>query len=208
MSHDQIRFRLAHHLKITIVDKSFHMFVSTSPSLSKTVASPPMEHAKFRIISARTAEHLATARALFTAYVEWLNIDLSYQNFQAELDSLPGKYAAPDGELLLAYGADNTPLGCAAIRPLRDQDSQNQGYCEIKRLYVSPEARGLGLGKALVVAIVQRAKELGYREMRLDTLPFMQGAIRLYTRMGFVKIDRYYETPIEDTVFLALNLTK
>ncbi|KAL2853357.1 acyl-CoA N-acyltransferase [Aspergillus pseudoustus] len=173
----------------------------------------PMENTKFRIISAETAEHLAIVKCLFTAYVEWLDIDLSYQSFQSELDSLPGKYAAPVGELLLAYGGANTPLGCVAVRPLLDQDSQpqeslNMGCCEMKRLYVSREARGMGLGRALVTAIVQRAKELGYREMRLDTLPFMRGAIQLYTKMGFVEINRYYDTPLEDTVFLALDLTK
>ncbi|KAL4788548.1 acyl-CoA N-acyltransferase [Aspergillus varians] len=161
---------------------------------------------KFRIISAQTAEHITAAKSLFTAYVEWLNIDLGYQNFQSELDSLPGKYGAPHGELLLAYRTDNTPLGCVAVRPLGDQ-----GYgqsCEMKRLYVSPEARGLGLGKALVAAIVQRAKGLGYKEMRLDTLPsMMPGAIHLYTRAGFVETHPYYETPMEETIFLALDLT-
>ncbi|KAL3486812.1 acyl-CoA N-acyltransferase [Aspergillus germanicus] len=172
-----------------------------------------MEDTKFHIIPAETAEHLATARNLFAAYVEWLNIDLSYQSFQSELDSLPGKYAPPHGELLLAYRPDNTPLGCVALRPLFDQHSQPQdglgkGYCEMKRLYVSPKARGMGLGKALVTAIVQRAKELGYGEIRLDTLPFMLGAIQLYKRIGFVEIDRYYDTPLEDTIFLALDLTR
>ncbi|KAL3467556.1 acyl-CoA N-acyltransferase [Aspergillus heterothallicus] len=171
-----------------------------------------MEHTKFRIVSAETNEDIAIARNLFTAYVEWLDIDLSYQSFQSELETLPGKYAAPHGELLVAYGTDYTPLGCVAVRALPDEDSQRQrnlkGYCEMKRLYVCPGARGMGLGKALVAAIVQRAKELGYREMLLDTLPFMQGALQLYTRMGFVQTHRYYETPLEDTVFLALDLTK
>ncbi|KAL2871808.1 GNAT family N-acetyltransferase [Aspergillus lucknowensis] len=168
---------------------------------------------KFRIVSAETAEHIATARDLFKAYVEWLNIDLTYQSFQSELDSLPGKYAAPHGDILLAYSADNTPLGCVAVRPLFDKsmnpgDATSKRYCEMKRLYVAPEARGMGLGKALVTAIVQRAKDLAYHEMRLDTLPFMQGAIQLYARMGFVEIHRYYETPLEDTVFLGLDLTR
>ncbi|KAL4818687.1 acyl-CoA N-acyltransferase [Aspergillus spinulosporus] len=164
-----------------------------------------MEHTKFRIISAQTAEDIATARSLFTAYVEWLNIDLGFQDFQSELDSLPGKYGAPHGDLLLAYSTENKPLGCVAVRPLDDSKQS----CEMKRLYVSPEARGMGLGKALVAAIVQRAKDLGYKEMRLDTLPSrMQGAIVLYTRVGFVKTTPYYETPMHETIFLTLDLTR
>ncbi|KAL4752453.1 hypothetical protein BDW72DRAFT_171304 [Aspergillus terricola var. indicus] len=79
----------------------------------------------------------------------------------------------------------------------------------MKRLYVSPEARGMGVGKALVAAIVQRAKDLGYKHMRLDTLPSrMQGAIVLYTQVGFVKTPPYYETPMDETIFLALDLTR
>lgn len=77
----------------------------------------------------------------------------------------------------------------------------------MKRLYVTPEARGLGLGKALIHAIVQQAKELGYREMRLDTLPTMEGAIGLYRKVGFVEIPAYYETPLRETLFLKLDLT-
>jgi ribosomal protein S18 acetylase RimI-like enzyme len=77
----------------------------------------------------------------------------------------------------------------------------------MKRLYVAPEARGMGLGKALVDAIIQRAKELGYREIRLDTLPSMTGAQQLYKRAGFVEIQAYYETPLEGTLFLRLDLS-
>ncbi|KAL4809314.1 acyl-CoA N-acyltransferase [Aspergillus unguis] len=157
---------------------------------------------RFYIVPARTPEHVTIAKHLFTAYVEWLNIDLSYQSFHSELSSLPGKYAAPDGELLLAYSPDNTPLGCIAVRPL---DGEKQ--CEMKRLYVTPEARGTGVGKALVVAVVQRARELGYNVMKLDTLPSrMQGAIQLYKRIGFVETEPYYETPMKETIFLALEL--
>ncbi|KAL5342435.1 acyl-CoA N-acyltransferase [Aspergillus crustosus] len=170
--------------------------------------------AGFDIVSAQTPEHIATTRRLFTAYVKWLNIDLTYQNIQLELDSLPGKYAAPGGDLLLAYSSDGSSLGCVAVRPLPDQSSEQQvqvtaskRHCEMKRLYVSSEARGLGLGRALVAAIVQRAKDLGYQEMRLDTLPLMKEAIQMYTKLGFVKIQPYYEAP-RGTIFLALDLTR
>ncbi|KAI9044010.1 GNAT family N-acetyltransferase [Aspergillus affinis] len=177
------------------------------------------------IVTIQNEEHISAARTLFMAYTEWLNIDLTFQDFAAELQSLPGKYSpAHGGELLLAYSADGTktPLGCVAVRPLQpDCSTHNQDVpqsqsgtqgsqracCEMKRLYVSPEARGMGLGTALTDAIVQKAKELGYTEMRLDTLPFMAGAIQLYRRLGFVDIPPYYETPLEGTVFLSLDLT-
>ncbi|PLB44607.1 acyl-CoA N-acyltransferase, partial [Aspergillus steynii IBT 23096] len=153
-----------------------------------------------------------------------LNIDLTFQDFASELQSLPGKYSPPSGELLLAWTTDGTktPLGCVAVRLLQtdsaihDQaisqtQSVSQGRprkcCEMKRLYVTPEARGTGLGRALADAVIQKAKELGYAEMRLDTLPFMAGAVHLYRRLGFVDIPPYYETPLEGTVFLSLDLT-
>ncbi|KAL4873802.1 hypothetical protein BDV12DRAFT_192244 [Aspergillus spectabilis] len=167
---------------------------------------------EFNIVPARTAEHIATIRSLFIAYVKWLNIDLGYQNFHWELDSLPGNYAAPHGELLLAYSRNGTPLGCVALRSLPGHISELQfaadqkRYCEMKRLYVTPKARSMGLGRALVAAIVQRAKTLGYKEMKLDTLPLMKEAIQMYTRLGFVEIQPYYEAP-RDTIFLALDLT-
>ncbi|KAE8330798.1 acyl-CoA N-acyltransferase [Aspergillus sergii] len=168
----------------------------------------------FRITPAQSAEHIEAAKALFTSYAEWLGLDLTFQGFASELQSLPGQYAAPHGELLLAYSAEEgIPIGCVAVRPLKQRSGGKQGevqnhrgYCEMKRLYVSPEARGTGLGKALVNSIVDRAKDLGYKEMRLDTLPSMVGAIQLYKRVGFVEIAPYYETPLEGTLFLGLDL--
>ncbi|RHZ50021.1 GNAT family N-acetyltransferase [Aspergillus thermomutatus] len=169
----------------------------------------------FQIVPAQSAEDLATARTLFTAYAESLGIDLTFQSFESELQDLPGQYGSPHGALLLAYGINpKIALGCVAVRPLVHKgheaaQSQNQVRfcCEMKRLYVSPEARGMGLGKALVDAIIQRAKDLGYREMRLDTLPSMTGAQQLYRRAGFIEIQAYYETPLEGTLFLGLDLT-
>ncbi|PLN86640.1 putative GNAT family acetyltransferase [Aspergillus taichungensis] len=173
----------------------------------------------FRIIPAETPAHITATKALFTAYAEWLNLDLTFQGFTEELQSLPGKYSAPQGEILLAYSTTepDQPLGCVAVRPLLtkpdvDVDananaSATATCCEMKRLFVSPEARGMGLGKALVDAIVQRARGLGYREMRLDTLPMMAGAIGLYRRAGFGEIAAYYETPLEGTLFLGLDMS-
>ncbi|RAK86558.1 acyl-CoA N-acyltransferase [Aspergillus costaricaensis CBS 115574] len=165
----------------------------------------------YQIIPATTPHHHLAARTLFTAYAAWLNIDLTFQNFQAELSSLPGKYSPQEGgDLLLAYSSSadpssssSSPLGCVALRPL---SSGQQQLCEVKRLYVAPEARKMGLGRALVSAIVTRARELGYRGMRLDTLRSMEGPIRLYRSLGFVEVGPYYETPlVEETVFLGLD---
>lgn len=139
--------------------------------------------------------------ALFRAYAASLDVDLAYQDFQTELAALPGKYAPPAGELLLARDIGGAPLGCVALRSI-EPDS----CCEMKRLYVAPAARGMGLGRALVQAIVEAAAGLGYRELRLDTLPDMIEAQALYERMGFVRIAPYYETPIAGTVFMSRDL--
>nr|WP_280855203.1 GNAT family N-acetyltransferase [Pararoseomonas indoligenes] len=137
---------------------------------------------------------------LFRGYAEALGLDLSFQGFEAELTSLPGRYAPPEGALLLARAGDGAPLGCAALRPL------GAGSCEMKRLYVLPSARGLGLGRALVEAVLAAARAAGHREIRLDTLPGMAEAIALYRRAGFRPIPPYYETPVPGTIFLARPL--
>lgn len=160
-----------------------------------------MAELSFKISPVSTAEEIATASALFRAYAEALGIDLSFQDFEGELASLPGKYARPKGELLLAHGAGGEPLGCVAMRPMSED-----GCCEMKRLYVAPAARGSGLGLALVEAIITAALRAGYREMRLDTLPTMATALSLYERQGFVRIAPYYDTPIAGTVFMAKQL--
>ncbi len=151
-----------------------------------------------RIGSAETAADIAAAVTLFRAYAASLPVDLGYQNFEAELAAMPGKYAPPGGALLLARGADGAAIGCVALRPMDEP-----GCCEMKRLYVAPEGRGSGLGRALVEAIIGEATRLGYREIRLDTLATMTGAIALYRKSGFVPMAAYYDTPIEGTIFLA-----
>ena len=153
------------------------------------------------ITPATSEEDLSHIRKLFRAYTDWLNIDLSYQGFEAELAGLPGKYAPPSGALYLGRSSEGTPLGCIAMRPLEAPE-----ICEMKRLYVLPEGRGLGLGHALVREIILAAHTAGYDRMRLDTLPTMHGALKLYRDAGFREIPAYYETPIAETVFLELNL--
>jgi ribosomal protein S18 acetylase RimI-like enzyme len=155
----------------------------------------------YRLVPARTVDDFAAVARLFAAYSAALGVDLSYQDFGAELASLPGEYAPPDGELLLVRSADDEPLGCVALRRLGES-----GACEMKRLYVVPSCRGHGLGRALVEGIVARARSLGYREMRLDTLPGMAEAQAMYRAAGFEAIAPYYDTPIAGTVFLRLVL--
>ncbi|MDC0667143.1 GNAT family N-acetyltransferase [Nannocystis radixulma] len=139
---------------------------------------------------------------LFAAYAASLGVDLGYQDFETELASLPGKYAPPSGALLLARDATRMPVGCVALRPLADA-----GACEMKRLYVAPEGRGLGLGKALLAAIIGEARRIGYREIRLDALPTMTAAQALYRAHGFEPMAPYYDTPVAGTAFLQLRLS-
>lgn len=143
------------------------------------------------------AADLADAIRLFRAYAESLPIDLAYQGFEAEMAAMPGKYSAPNGVLLLARDAAGRAVACAALRPI-----EPAGTCEMKRLYVTIEGRGQGLGKRLVEMLFAEARRIGYHEMRLDTLPSMLEAIALYHRFGFTPMEAYYDTPIEGTLFM------
>ncbi|KIW02157.1 uncharacterized protein PV09_06641 [Verruconis gallopava] len=166
--------------------------------------------ATFRIIKVREPEDLDAIRSLFSAYTAWLNIDLTFQGFADELANLPGKYKEPTGEILLARGTwNNEPMGCVAVRPLPVQNSSALPHktCEIKRLYVVPDARGKGVGWKLVDEILKVAKEIGYAEAKLDTLPHMKSAIRTYERFGFVECKKYYDTPLHGTRFMRADLT-
>jgi len=138
---------------------------------------------------------------LFRAYAASLPVDLGYQDFAAELAALPGKYAPPQGALLLARTPAGEALGCVALRPL-----ETAGVCEMKRLFLRPAARGLGVGRGLAEAIVAQARALGYREIRLDTLPSMTTAVALYEALGFVRTGAYYAPTPPGTIFMALEL--
>ncbi|HUC64396.1 MAG TPA: GNAT family N-acetyltransferase [Stellaceae bacterium] len=159
----------------------------------------------FRIRPARAPADIATAAALFEEYAAGLGVDLGYQGFPAELAGLPGAYAPPAGELLLAlaWGDSDDALGCVALRPL-----EGGRVCEMKRLYVRPAGRRLGLGQALVAAVVARAAALGYAEMKLDTLPSMGAAAALYRKFGFTEIAPYYASPIAGTLYLSRALSR
>lgn len=132
------------------------------------------------------ARDLETLRAMFREYADGLGFDLAYQGIAAEFAELPGRYAAPQGGLLLARSECGEALGCVGLRPL-----QIPGACEIKRFYVRPAARGRGVGQALAAAVVELAAGLGYREAMLDTLPAMSAAIAIYRALGFEPIPPY-----------------
>ena len=120
---------------------------------------------------------------------------LCFQGFEAELAGLPGRYAPPSGGLLLAI-AGSTPAGCVGLRDL------GGGTCEMKRLYVTPEHRGRGIGRLLVEEVIRQAGQAGHRRMVLDTMPDMLGALAMYREFGFVKADRYWEHPASHAIFL------
>jgi len=152
------------------------------------------------LIQAETRTHVGVARQLFKEYSAGLGIDLCFQNFQKELDELPGAYAPPTGRLLLAM-THGEAVGCVALRKITAE------ICEMKRLYVRPEFRGTGLGLKLAKAIISAGRELDYRRMRLDTLPGkMERAIRMYRSLGFKEIQPYYENPVEDVTYMELEL--
>jgi ribosomal protein S18 acetylase RimI-like enzyme len=157
----------------------------------------------FRIAEARKPAEIAAAASLFREYADGLGIDLGFQGFEAELRGLPGRYAPPEGALLLAWGEAGEALGCVAVRPL-----EGRRICEMKRLYVRPSARRLGIGEALVAAVIEAAEALGYGEMRLDTLPSMAPAATLYGRFGFVPIPAYYANPIPGTLYFGRKLAR
>lgn len=155
-----------------------------------------------RIDPARGTADYELARELFVEYSRWLGVDLCFQGFEAELATLPGKYAPPRGELLLARSGSGHPVGCVAVRPL---DAQT---CEMKRLWVRSEARGTGTGRLLAEAIIEAARAASYRAMRLDTLTTMHGANRLYAKLGFRSIPAYYDNPHPDVVYYELVLNE
>lgn len=152
---------------------------------------------------ASDAADLEGARALFRAYADSLDVDLCFQNFEDELQSLPGEYAPPHGSLILAL-VDGQYAGCCAVRPLHSVDYVNA--CEMKRLYVRPQFRGLGLGRQLSEAILDAARAAGFDCILLDTLDDMESARALYQELGFIDIPPYYYNPIAGAHYLKAEL--
>jgi GNAT superfamily N-acetyltransferase len=161
-----------------------------------------IEHSSgFSLGEALDAQSIAACRALFQEYEKGLGISLCFQDFEQELATLPGAYARPRGRLLLARVAGE-PAGCAALRPLGEGDG------EMKRLYVRPPYRGMGLGRMLAECVIDEARALGYGSLKLDTLPQMKEAQGMYATLGFVDAAAYNEHPIAGTRFLSLDLTR
>lgn len=144
---------------------------------------------------------LSQAREILREYQRSLGIDLSFQDFEQELSALPGKYAPPQGRLYLAF-MEGEVAGCIALRPFQGDQ------CEMKRLYVRPKFRGQNLGRLLAIKVIDEARQIGYSQMFLDTLPMMAAAQTLYRSLGFQPISPYCPNPIEGTQFMKLDLAQ
>ncbi len=158
-----------------------------------------MSERKLGIEPAAGPEDMAVLRALFLEYQDWLGVDLCFQGFEAELATLPGNYAPPAGGVWLAH-VEGALAGCVGFRP------HDGGTCEMKRLWVRPAFRGLGLGRRLAETSIAAAGRAGYRTMCLDTLAFMDQARALYQTLGFHEIPAYYDNPLEDVRYMELDL--
>ncbi|MFY9742141.1 MAG: GNAT family N-acetyltransferase [Candidatus Sulfotelmatobacter sp.] len=147
-----------------------------------------------------SAAQIAQARELFLEYANSLGFSLCFQNFDKELAGLPGDYAPPRGRLLLAQYEDQL-AGCVALHPLEAD------VCEMKRLYLRPQFRGKGLGRALADRIIAEARQIGYRSMRLDTVePMMKDAVAMYRKLGFKEIAPYCTNPNAGALYMQLDL--
>jgi putative acetyltransferase len=167
--------------------------------MNDITASQPV--CKILVVSA--AHEMEPVRQLFREYQRSLDVDLGFQDFEAELANLPGEYQAPYGTLLLAR-VDGEPAGCCAMRPLPGSDYPNA--CEMKRLYVRPALRGLRLGRQLVEQTLVLAQQAGFSTMLLDTLSDMEAARALYQDCGFVEIAPYYHNPLPGAHYLKAEL--
>ena len=154
------------------------------------------------IIQAKSKKDLGEVQRLFREYEAHLNVDLCFQQFESELTTLPGKYAPPSGMLLLATDGQKA-AGCGALRKIESLPGRT---CEMKRLYVRPETRGLGVGKRIASRLIQEAVGLGYATMVLDTLDRLKAAINLYQSLGFVWTKPYYDNPLSGVVYMTLDL--
>jgi ribosomal protein S18 acetylase RimI-like enzyme len=149
---------------------------------------------------ATTEADVASARRLFRLYLDELPFDLNFQDVERELAALPGPYARPEGVILLAAD-DGTDVGVVALQPLDEA-----GVCEMKRLYVQPDRRGEGLGRALGEALLEAARDRDYEVMRLDTVASMTAARALYRSLGFEERSAYYHNPLDDVVYMERRL--
>ncbi len=162
-----------------------------------------MDTPEIKLLTPDTDELIEAARLIFREYAQSLGIDLGFQDFENELDSLPGEYGHPDGQLLLSM-IDGEVAGCCAFRPMPDADVANA--CEMKRLYVRPAFRRFGLGRLMAQRLLDDARRAGYSAMLLDTLDDMESARGLYATLGFETIPPYYYNPIPGAHYLKADL--
>lgn len=153
-----------------------------------------------KAVQAESQEQIAAIRELFLEYGQSLSFSLCFQSFDKELAGLPGDYAPPDGRLLLAT-SEGQAAGCVALHRIED------GICEMKRLYVRPQFRGKGLGKALAERVINEARAIGYEKLRLDTVESeMRAAVAMYRQLGFREIAPYRPNPIDGALYMELEL--
>ena len=160
---------------------------------------------QIELLPATTSGELAAVREIFREYGQGLGVDLCFQDFESELATLPGDYASPRGALLLATVSGKL-AGCCALRPLDAADYPNAA--EMKRLYVRPGFRGLGLGRRLAEAALDEARLGGYASVLLDTLDDMEAARALYEDLGFEEIPPYYHNPIPGAHYLKADVER
>ncbi len=175
-------------------------FLEPMLQASSCVTSVPSVVKSLSIAPANTVEEVARIRELFLEYAQSLRFSLCFQSFDKELVGLPGDYAPPDGRLLLGT-YDSAPAGCVALHKLAPE------ICEMKRLYVRPQFRGKGFGRVLAERIIADGRQIGYKQLRLDTVePMMRAAVAMYRRLGFGEIPPYRENPIEGALYMELQL--
>jgi|SRR5579871_2066366 len=176
------------------------MRINSENSKASSVPSVPSVVRALSLLQAQSPIQIAQARELFLEYAKSLGFSLCFQNFDKELAGLPGDYAPPDGRLFLAeYNAQLA--GCVALHKLAGE------ICEMKRLYLRPQFRGLRLGRALADRIIAEARQIGYKRMRLDTVePVMKDAVAMYRKIGFREIEPYCENPIAGALYMELLL--
>jgi putative acetyltransferase len=174
--------------------------MAAEPILRIGDSSVPSVSSVVNIFTAESPAHIALAGELFREYAHSLGFSLCFQNFDKELADMPGKYAPPGGRLLLAE-CESQVAGCVALRKLVDH------ICEMKRLFVRPQFRGKGFGRALADRIICEARQIGYTHMRLDTVEhFMKDAVTMYRRLGFREIAPYCDNPIAGALYMELQL--
>jgi len=172
---------------------------------SSSASSAPSVVNAFSCTQAASPAQIALARELFLEYAQSLGFSLCFQNFDQELAGLPCDYAPPDGRLLLAE-YEGQPAGCVALHKLT-LGNHDTAICEMKRLYLRPQFRGKGLGRALAERIIAEARQIGYRRMRLDTVePLMKDAVAMYRKLGFKEISSYRANPMAGTLYMELQL--